>query len=144
MSLTTPLAKSRVRPAGATIRLHQLPKRSAVATARAQQVSGRDGLCSPARIKRHAYAIRVIFDHASGAQFDATEAGVPNGGAILVRPDGFIGFRAVPGNERTMDALDAHLAAYLVPNSASDVRQVDRTFDNRASLELDGVTAFNR
>jgi len=82
-----------------------------------------------------------ILDAAS-AQFDATEAGVPNGGAILVRPDGFIGFRAVPANERTMDALDAHLAAYLVPNSASDVRQVDRTFDNRASLG--GVTAFNR
>ena len=30
---------------------------------------------------------------AANAQFDATEAGVPNGGAILVRPDGFIGFR---------------------------------------------------
>ena len=84
-----------------------------------------------------------ILDAAS-AQFEATEAGVPNGGAILVRPDGFIGFRAAPADEITMDALDAHLATYLVPNSASDVRQVDRTFDNRASLELDGVTAFNR
>jgi 2-polyprenyl-6-methoxyphenol hydroxylase-like FAD-dependent oxidoreductase len=52
---------------------------------------------------------------ASGAQFDATEAGVANGGAILVRPDGFIGFRAAPANEATMDALDAHLATYLSP-----------------------------
>ena len=53
---------------------------------------------------------------ASSAHFDATEAGVPNGGAILVRPDGFIGFRAAPADETTMDALDAHLATYLVPH----------------------------
>jgi 2-polyprenyl-6-methoxyphenol hydroxylase-like FAD-dependent oxidoreductase len=52
---------------------------------------------------------------ASSAQFDATEAGVPDGGAILVRPDGFIGFRAVPFDETTMAALDAHVATYLVP-----------------------------
>jgi hypothetical protein len=52
---------------------------------------------------------------AASAQFDATEAGVSNGGAILVRPDGFIGFRAAPADEITMDALDAHLATYLVP-----------------------------
>ena len=60
---------------------------------------------------------------ASTAHFDATEAGVPNGGAILVRPDGFIGFRAVPADETTMAALDAHLATYLVPDvGASDDR----------------------
>jgi 2-polyprenyl-6-methoxyphenol hydroxylase-like FAD-dependent oxidoreductase len=52
---------------------------------------------------------------AANAHFDATEAGVPNGGAILVRPDGFIGFRAAPADETTMDALDDHLATYLVP-----------------------------
>jgi hypothetical protein len=52
---------------------------------------------------------------ATNLHFDATEAGVPNGGAILVRPDGFIGFRAAPANETTMDALDTHLATYLVP-----------------------------
>jgi 2-polyprenyl-6-methoxyphenol hydroxylase-like FAD-dependent oxidoreductase len=53
---------------------------------------------------------------ASSAAFDATEAGVPNGGAILVRPDGFIGFRAAPADETAMDALDAHLTTYLVPD----------------------------
>jgi 2-polyprenyl-6-methoxyphenol hydroxylase-like FAD-dependent oxidoreductase len=53
---------------------------------------------------------------ASSATFDAAEAGIPNGGAILVRPDGFIGFRASPADETTMDALDAHLASYLVPD----------------------------
>lgn len=41
---------------------------------------------------------------------------MPDGGAILVRPDGFIGFRAVPTDEATMAALDAHLATYLVPD----------------------------
>ena len=51
----------------------------------------------------------------SSAQFDAIEAGVPNGGAILVRPDGFIGFRAAPAGETTMEALDAHLGTYLIP-----------------------------
>ncbi len=56
---------------------------------------------------------------ASSAHFDATEAGVPDGGAILVRPDGFIGFRAAPADETTMDALDAHLTTYLVPEVAS-------------------------
>src|SRR5262249_3610342 len=61
---------------------------------------------------------------AASAQFDAAEVGMPDGGAILVRADGFIGFRAAPANEATIDALDAHMATYLVPNSASDVRQV--------------------
>jgi 2-polyprenyl-6-methoxyphenol hydroxylase-like FAD-dependent oxidoreductase len=51
---------------------------------------------------------------AASAHFDAVEAGVPDGGAILVRPDGFIGFRAAPADETTMAALDAHLATYLV------------------------------
>ena len=59
-----------------------------------------------------------IIDAAS-AHLDAAEAGVPNGGAILVRPDGFIGFRAAPADETTMDALDAHLTTYLVPDLAS-------------------------
>jgi 2-polyprenyl-6-methoxyphenol hydroxylase-like FAD-dependent oxidoreductase len=53
---------------------------------------------------------------ATSTNFDATEAGVPNGGIILVRPDGFIGFRAAPADEATMDALDTHLTTYLVPD----------------------------
>jgi hypothetical protein len=58
----------------------------------------------------------VLIVDASSAHFDATEAGVPKGGVILVRPDGFIGFRAAPADETTMDALDTHLTTYLVPN----------------------------
>lgn len=53
---------------------------------------------------------------ASTTPFDATAAGVPHGGAILVRPDGFVGFRAGSADEATMDALDAHLTTYLIPN----------------------------
>jgi 2-polyprenyl-6-methoxyphenol hydroxylase-like FAD-dependent oxidoreductase len=53
---------------------------------------------------------------ASTAPFDASAAGVPNGGAILVQPDGFVGFRADPADEMTMNALDAHLATYLIPH----------------------------
>jgi hypothetical protein len=49
--------------------------------------------------------------------FGATEAGAPDGGAVLVRPDGFIGFRGAPADVTTMAALDAHLASYLVPTA---------------------------
>jgi len=58
---------------------------------------------------------------ASIAPFDATAAGVPDGGAILVRPDGFVGVCANPTDEMTMDALDAHLATYLIPNVGADL-----------------------
>jgi 2-polyprenyl-6-methoxyphenol hydroxylase-like FAD-dependent oxidoreductase len=51
----------------------------------------------------------------SAEGFDPAKAGAPGGGAVLVRPDGFIGFRAAPANAATMAALDAHLASYLIP-----------------------------
>ena len=57
----------------------------------------------------------VTLVDASADGFNAAEAGAPDGGAVLVRPDGFIGFRATPANEATMAALDAHLASYLIP-----------------------------
>jgi 2-polyprenyl-6-methoxyphenol hydroxylase-like FAD-dependent oxidoreductase len=50
--------------------------------------------------------------------FDAARAGAPGGGAVVVRPDGFIGFRAAPADATTMAALDAHLASYLIPAGA--------------------------
>ena len=52
------------------------------------------------------------------SQFDEM-SDVPDGGAILVRPDGFVGFRADASDEMTMNALDAHLATYLIPNAAA-------------------------
>ena len=54
----------------------------------------------------------------AGDGFDAIAACVPEGGAILVRPDGFIGFRAAPVDEATLAALDAHLASYLIADAA--------------------------
>jgi 6-methylpretetramide 4-monooxygenase / 4-hydroxy-6-methylpretetramide 12a-monooxygenase len=36
-----------------------------------------------------------------------------------VRPDGFIGFRVAPADEKAMDALDAHLATYLIPKGGA-------------------------
>ena len=56
---------------------------------------------------------------ASADGFDPAEAGAPDGGAVLIRPDGFIGFRAAPMNEATMAALDAHLAGYLIPTAGA-------------------------
>ena len=53
---------------------------------------------------------------AANAGFSATECGVPGSGAILVRPDGFIGFRATPADDSMVDAIHFHLAIYLVPN----------------------------
>lgn len=52
---------------------------------------------------------------ASADGFSAAEAGASDDGAVLVRPDGFIGFRAAPANGGTMAALDAHLGRYLIP-----------------------------
>ena len=72
---------------------------------------------------------------ASSAHFDATEAGVPNGGAILVRPDGFIGFRAAPADETTMDALDAHLTTYLVPDVGAIYSRTATTIGTKGSSQ---------
>jgi 2-polyprenyl-6-methoxyphenol hydroxylase-like FAD-dependent oxidoreductase len=51
--------------------------------------------------------------------FDRAAAGAPDGGAVLVRPDGFIGFRAAPADANTMAALDAHLSSYLIPGAGA-------------------------
>jgi 2-polyprenyl-6-methoxyphenol hydroxylase-like FAD-dependent oxidoreductase len=66
--------------------------------------------------------IAPIVDGAA-AGLDAAEAGVPNGGAVLVRPDSFIGFRAAPADDAAMKHLDAHLATYLKPNLPADPHQ---------------------
>lgn len=53
------------------------------------------------------------------AGLDAARAGVPEGGAVLIRPDGFIGFRAVPTDNAGLDALAAHLATYLIEGASA-------------------------
>jgi 2-polyprenyl-6-methoxyphenol hydroxylase-like FAD-dependent oxidoreductase len=50
------------------------------------------------------------------AGLDPAKAGVPKGGVILVRPDGFIGLRRGAADENAMKSLDAHLSTYLHPN----------------------------
>jgi 6-methylpretetramide 4-monooxygenase / 4-hydroxy-6-methylpretetramide 12a-monooxygenase len=51
------------------------------------------------------------------SEFERMSSDVSDGAAVLVRPDGFIGFRADPSDAMTMDALDAHLATYLIPRA---------------------------
>jgi 6-methylpretetramide 4-monooxygenase / 4-hydroxy-6-methylpretetramide 12a-monooxygenase len=48
---------------------------------------------------------------------DPRRAGLATEGAVLVRPDGHIGFRT-PANSAGLDALDSHLDSYLIPASA--------------------------
>jgi hypothetical protein len=36
-------------------------------------------------------------------------------GALLVRPVGFVGFRAASADAPALGAVDAHLASYLLP-----------------------------
>jgi 6-methylpretetramide 4-monooxygenase / 4-hydroxy-6-methylpretetramide 12a-monooxygenase len=49
------------------------------------------------------------------AAADPQRAGLAGPGAVLVRPDGRIGFRASPAGPDGLAALDAHLGTYLVP-----------------------------
>ena len=46
---------------------------------------------------------------------DPRRAGLATGGAVLVRPDGYLGYRAVPADHAGLSALDAHLDSYLIP-----------------------------
>jgi hypothetical protein len=46
---------------------------------------------------------------------DPQAAGLSTPGAILVRPDRHVGFRAAPADAEGLAALDAHLDSYLVP-----------------------------
>ncbi len=47
---------------------------------------------------------------------DAALAGLLSAGAVLVRPDGHIGFRACPADTAGLAALDSHLDSYLKPS----------------------------
>jgi hypothetical protein len=73
--------------------------------------------CLDALLARWGQLVSIV--DGAGAQFDATVADLPGGGVILVRPDGFIGFRAAPADETAMAALDSHLASYLVSDAGA-------------------------
>jgi len=58
---------------------------------------------------------RVEWCDGQALGLDPGRVGVPHGGAVLIRPDGFIGFRALPAAEAALAALDAHLSSWLRP-----------------------------
>jgi hypothetical protein len=66
-----------------------------------------------ARLRRRWQGL-VEISHASG---DPRRAGLADGGAVLVRPDGHIGFRT-PADSAGLRELDSHLDSYLVPDKA--------------------------
>jgi hypothetical protein len=55
----------------------------------------------------------------TGAGILAKQSGLAEGGMVLVRPDGFIGFRRASADEAAMKSLDTHLSTYLRPNFAA-------------------------
>jgi 2-polyprenyl-6-methoxyphenol hydroxylase-like FAD-dependent oxidoreductase len=55
----------------------------------------------------------------TGAGVLSKQTGLADGGLVLVRPDGFIGFRRASANDAAMKALDTHLSTYLQPNFAA-------------------------
>lgn len=50
----------------------------------------------------------------TAAGLDPARAGIDGSGVVLVRPDGYIGFRAAPTDNSTVEAAGAHLERYLV------------------------------
>jgi hypothetical protein len=48
---------------------------------------------------------------------DPRRVGLATDGVVLIRPDGYLGFRAVPADHAGIGALDSHLSSYLVPAS---------------------------
>jgi 6-methylpretetramide 4-monooxygenase / 4-hydroxy-6-methylpretetramide 12a-monooxygenase len=57
---------------------------------------------------------------------DPRRAGLGTAGAVLVRPDGHIGFRA-PADSAGLGALDSHLDSYLIPTNVQDLTKPPAT-----------------
>ena len=55
----------------------------------------------------------------TGAGIFAKQSGLAEGGMVLVRPDGFIGFRRASADDAAMKSLNTHLSSYLWPNFAA-------------------------
>jgi 6-methylpretetramide 4-monooxygenase / 4-hydroxy-6-methylpretetramide 12a-monooxygenase len=79
------------------------------------------GAARDADVSRLRQRWRGLLDIQPGAG-DPRQAGLVADGVILVRPDGYIGFRAAPADQAGLTALDAHLESYLVPVSGSPQR----------------------
>ncbi len=59
---------------------------------------------------------RGIVDVSRGVG-DPRRVGLATDGVALIRPDGYLGFRAAPADHSAVGALDSHLSSYLVPTS---------------------------
>lgn len=59
---------------------------------------------------------------ASLSGLDPVRAGVCSGGAVLIRPDGHLGFRIRSFDEAALNALDNHLNTYLMRNNHAESR----------------------
>jgi 6-methylpretetramide 4-monooxygenase / 4-hydroxy-6-methylpretetramide 12a-monooxygenase len=58
-----------------------------------------------------------VVEVAHNPDVDAARAGLPVGGVVMVRPDGHVGFRFPAADADALQALDRHLATYLVPEN---------------------------
>jgi len=74
------------------------------------------GTDAPPDSFRHRW--RDLVSIVDGTDFDPDRCGTLPGGALLVRPDGFIGYRLARTNEASFAALDAYLASHLAPARA--------------------------
>lgn len=66
------------------------------------------------------WATQLSWSSFDALQLDPARAGLPVGlpsGAVLVRPDGFLGFRALPFDAAGLAALEAHLGSQFLPLS---------------------------
>ena len=67
------------------------------------------------------WASRVAWQTFEALRLDPERAGLPASapsGAVLIRPDGFVGFRALPFSNAALAALDRHLQGWLLPAPA--------------------------
>lgn len=71
------------------------------------------GATDSAGVARIAQRFDDLVEVRDAEGLDPVRAGAPDGGAVLVRPAGMIGFRAVPADTDGLAALEAHLTGYL-------------------------------
>ena len=67
------------------------------------------------------WASRVALQTFEALGLDPERAGLPKSapsGAVLIRPDGFVGFRALPFSTAALAALERHLQGWLLPADA--------------------------
>jgi 2-polyprenyl-6-methoxyphenol hydroxylase-like FAD-dependent oxidoreductase len=77
-------------------------------------VFGADTDAAPLAQLRRRWSKLVQISH--DPSLDPVRAGLPAGGVVVVRPDGYIGFRFPSAKAEAFTALDRHLCSYLIPD----------------------------